>query len=406
MPLWCLLLSCRHRDHPEIIPEMTTELSAHPLCPCACQYVAMIMLGGGVGSISPANFGEHLLFLLGIILGSVVWAMVVGTICGMVSTADPCTIEFKQNMDSLNYFLLDMNMPQGLRIRAREYLRNRRDLSKRLAYNDLVKTVLSTDLRCEAIMHMSHEIFDRIWYLQDLEKMCLVSLADEMKNWGYAAQEKISSEPLTILRRGVAARTGNIITQGQHWGEDFIITAKALRDLRQAGALTFVEVITLTRADLDAVLKRFPAAAASVRVSALKMALKRVAVVVYQYYRVTKDRQQRALRRPSVMETLTTTIEGKMQDATPLNHLEILKNVIPNHRMRDIDGEGYIVEEAPQADVAEGVEEEASFEGVLARLREEQLVRERGEQKMQHQVQSIQSELSEVKGMLQELLRR
>ena len=168
----------------------------------------MIMLGGGVGSIAPTNFGEHLLFLLGTILGSVVWAMVVGTICGMVSTADPCTIEFKQNMDSLNYFLLDMKMPTHIRLRAREYLRNRRNLSKRLAYRELVDTVLSTELRSEAIMYMSQEMFESISYLSDLNKMCLVALTERMQDSSYAPQETISSLPLTILRRGVAARGG------------------------------------------------------------------------------------------------------------------------------------------------------------------------------------------------------
>ena len=51
-------------------------------------------------------------------------------------------------MDSLNYFLQDMNMPTAVRQRAREYLRNTRELRKRLSYSELIDK-LSPDLREE-----------------------------------------------------------------------------------------------------------------------------------------------------------------------------------------------------------------------------------------------------------------
>jgi hypothetical protein len=103
----------------------------------ASLYVALIQLGGGVGSIVPQNFPEYLLFFVGILLGSVTWAMVVGTICATLSTGDPYTIAFKQNMDALNYFLDDMNIDPKLHVGAREYLRNTRDLYKKREYNNL-----------------------------------------------------------------------------------------------------------------------------------------------------------------------------------------------------------------------------------------------------------------------------
>ena len=57
----------------------------------AALYVALIQLGGGVGSIVPENFSEYIVFLVGIIIGSVTWAMVVGTICATMATGDPYT---------------------------------------------------------------------------------------------------------------------------------------------------------------------------------------------------------------------------------------------------------------------------------------------------------------------------
>ena len=49
--------------------------------------------------------------------------MVVGTICGMMATADPHKIAFRQQMDSLNYFLTDTNQPDEIKIACRAYVR-------------------------------------------------------------------------------------------------------------------------------------------------------------------------------------------------------------------------------------------------------------------------------------------
>ena len=59
---------------------------------------------------------------------------------------------------------------------------------------------------------------------------------------------------LNILMRGVAAKAGNILTPSSHWGDDVIVSSLALRDLRPASALTYVEVATLAREDIDEVL--------------------------------------------------------------------------------------------------------------------------------------------------------
>ena len=92
-------------------------------------YVATLQIGGGVGSIVPENLAEYVLFIFCLISGSVMWAIVVGTICGLMATADPHDIAFRQNMDQLNYFMRDMQITQSVRIRAREYLRNTKVLA-------------------------------------------------------------------------------------------------------------------------------------------------------------------------------------------------------------------------------------------------------------------------------------
>lgn len=197
---------CRYADAGKVSPP-----TWHGEVWVAGLYVAMIQLGGGVGSIVPENFAEYIIFLVGIILGSVTWAMVVGTICATLATGDPHTNAFKQNMDSLNYFLEDMQMPPELRIRAREYLRNGRDLIKKLSYNELVAG-LSPDLRADIVLHMSAKTLEQVWYLRELEQAVRVELAMRLHREGFPPREKVSSVNLNILVRGVAAKAGNILT--------------------------------------------------------------------------------------------------------------------------------------------------------------------------------------------------
>lgn len=74
---------------------------------------------------------------------------------------DKCMcVRFSATGSSLNYFLRDMQFPADLRIRAREYMRNSRDLHKKLSYNQLISS-LSPDLRAEVVLRMSAKTLDQ-----------------------------------------------------------------------------------------------------------------------------------------------------------------------------------------------------------------------------------------------------
>ena len=68
-------------------------------------------------------------------------------------------------MDSLNYFLKDMNIPSDLRVRAREYLRNKRELYKTASYNEFLQSTLSPTLRIDIVAKMSGDMLTKtVWY--------------------------------------------------------------------------------------------------------------------------------------------------------------------------------------------------------------------------------------------------
>eukprot|EP00966_Prymnesium_polylepis_P327998 7383812-Prymnesium_polylepis.2 len=172
-------------------------------------------------------------------------------------------------------------MPQELRERVREYMRSSKDLAKSVSYNGLVER-LSPTLRGMAVRHMSQQTLTAVWYLAECEENFLVEVAVKMGRAGYAPREKVDSEGMRIVMRGVAAKAGAILTKtnGGFWGQDMIVTSRALRDLSSVSALSYLEVATLERDDLYACLENYPDSAQLVREAAMKIALQRAVVII------------------------------------------------------------------------------------------------------------------------------
>jgi len=350
--------------------------------------VAMIQLGGGVGSIVPENLAEYILFLVSIILGSVTWAMVVGTICATLSTGDPHNIAFKQNMDNLNYFLDDMNMPSELRIQAREYLRNTKDLAKKRSYIELMD-LFSPDLRQVVVLRMSAKMLKSVWYFQGLEDACVVNLSLRVQRAGYAPREKIPVGQLNILVRGVAARNGNILTPITTWGEDIIVSSLALRDRKGASALTYVEIASITREDLYEVLEEFPFSQQYVRKAAMKIAMQRAIVVVSEYIKMSRpgNRGQVSSQTAAIFQA----IEARKAGTQHIDGVQIMQMMtgVPIKEVEELEAE-----EEAEADGAGVVPTDLS--PLLKRMD----AQEAGRAKLEAEVKAVKSGLDEILKLL------
>ena len=44
------------------------------------------------------------------VLGSSIWAYIIGSACGIIATLNPHLIEYRQTMDELNYFCKDRKL--------------------------------------------------------------------------------------------------------------------------------------------------------------------------------------------------------------------------------------------------------------------------------------------------------
>ena len=78
-----------------------------------------------------------------------------------------------------------------------------------------------------------------------------------------------------IVMRGMCAMLGRVISGGKFFGEDMIITNPWLRNVSDAIALTFLQIVSLNREALFEVLPEFPVAYQVVRQAAYKLAFRR-----------------------------------------------------------------------------------------------------------------------------------
>lgn len=129
----------------------------------------------------------------------------------------------------------------------RDYYRQTLQLMKRQSYKELV-AMLSPGLSTDVNMRMGRWIMQCNPWMRECEPEFLRELFTRMERQAFAVREKIEASRLNVLCLGVVAYQGKIITatEGFVWG-DILLSARALRNMSPARALTYVEVTVLTR---------------------------------------------------------------------------------------------------------------------------------------------------------------
>ena len=87
------------------------------------------------------------------IMGSSVYAYVVGAVCGTIANMDEAKAAFNRYSDSLTIFCETANIPKNLTIRLREYFRQSRTVQAYRYHRELL-SVMSPGLVAEVAMKM------------------------------------------------------------------------------------------------------------------------------------------------------------------------------------------------------------------------------------------------------------
>lgn len=89
----------------------------------------LCLLNGGYGWLEPTTTMEHMLYVFIMLVGTVLWAIVQGVICGVFATGNPEEITFNQDMEALNFMMDDLTrrgreISTELRMRIRAFFRS------------------------------------------------------------------------------------------------------------------------------------------------------------------------------------------------------------------------------------------------------------------------------------------
>merc|ERR1719159_2155634 len=91
----------------------------------------------GYGDVVLVQIQEYLVCILCMLIGGVLWASIIGSLCGVVANMDPQLTEFRQTYDSMNLMMEDQKLPNSLRLRVREYLCESMHLNRVKSYEGL-----------------------------------------------------------------------------------------------------------------------------------------------------------------------------------------------------------------------------------------------------------------------------
>ena len=226
---------------------------------------------------------------------------------------------YRNSCDSINAFMKEHRASEELRLRVREYLRHSRTLAKKNALPGLLGNI-SHAQRHESLELCTAGLLLRVSWITTLEKECQQELATRLCYVAFAKGESIlhvatekASGTLYVINEGVAARVGNILTEGSSFGEDMILSTVNLRIIHAVNALTYIELATLPRASLDAVISEFPTSQAALRVCAAKMAMARAALIIHSHVKAKGKKRPQGVAEGKIGWSLIQSVNKQAQ---------------------------------------------------------------------------------------------
>ena len=223
---------------------------------------------------NPSNSTERVWAIVCMLVGSILWAYVIGAICTLISALDQDTALFHQTMDQLTVLMRRAAVPAELKTRLREFFHEARRATVARAHNSLLLQ-MSPMLRGSVAMHMHAQWIERVPWIKGSSAAFMSSLSLELAVSMYAPRELIEGTELHIVMRGVVAMGRHVICSGGVWGSDTILTSRRLQRTAPARAMTYVECSSLPSVSLWELLEKFPAEYKKMRTSACWLALRR-----------------------------------------------------------------------------------------------------------------------------------
>lgn len=268
----------------------TNPCNAGTIYIASIYWAVMTMTSIGYGDILPSTLTEFVVCSVCMMVSSILWAYIISVACGVMMTMDPEQTEFEQRMDAFNALAEDQNLPQHIRYRGREYIREER-YHERYMRNLQAMQFCGTDLQGCVARLMAHNYLDNIWFLRNASDELRADIANKMVPHFHEKRELIEYfGDLCIVERGAVGRGGRVLVPWSYWGDDMLLRNELLRFKKPCTTLTFTEIVTLSRHDMSVVLVAYPEEVRWFRRCAACVAMVRMACIYRQEQTGTRER--------------------------------------------------------------------------------------------------------------------
>mmetsp|Transcript_47237 Transcript_47237/g.131560 ORF Transcript_47237/g.131560 Transcript_47237/m.131560 type:complete len:350 (-) Transcript_47237:133-1182(-) len=239
----------------------------------ALYWAIMTLTGIGYGDITPQNHFEYWVASACMLLSGGLWAFTIGEVCGVVTNLLPHDVALKKEVDELNWLMADRGVNEARRREMRRYVYEAR-MVKRIEEQKSVVQNLSPMLQGQVLGSMMEGFCTKVSFLRSMHDTTVVALSMRLKSRLYAPGEEIApSRSLNLVRRGIGARAGRLLTIGDVWGTDLLLTDITLRESNFVRCLSYFEVLSLPAEALFAAVENNPPEFAKLRWAQVRLAL-------------------------------------------------------------------------------------------------------------------------------------
>ena len=248
-------------------------------------------IGYGDVAATPKMPEEQAVATMLMLFGSMLWAYIIATFCGMIAMMNPTGAAFRNTIDDLNRFMELQALEPEMKRRLREYFHQTKHLQIAQA-NRKLYAKMSPALAGEVAVKTSERWLKRVWFLAAVDGGFMAQLAMCIDAMVFAPAELAPVGKLYICHRGVALYGGRLLTAGRVWGEDMILESVHLIKPYSARAMNYLECYMISKDDLLKVAANFPGTLRHIRQCAIRLALTREIIRLAREKRVQDGDEQ------------------------------------------------------------------------------------------------------------------
>mmetsp|Transcript_16121 Transcript_16121/g.41049 ORF Transcript_16121/g.41049 Transcript_16121/m.41049 type:complete len:716 (-) Transcript_16121:262-2409(-) len=248
----------------------------------ALHFSVMTITSVGYGDVVPVQLEEYLVCIFVMLCSGVVYAYVIGSGCSVISNMDPVTAQFEQRMDALNGMAAEQKLRHPLRYRLREFVRESKNHEAYERSRGLLE-LFSPQIKSIVCQELSKRWVTSVWYFASASDLFIVALTTKMHNALFERREeaRLLQAKLCVVRRGSMARSGKVYLAGTPLGVEMIIADQKLLPSRIIMSLSYSEVASIAKDELDVILEEFPEERLAVHRAAMKLTLLHLVLRVF-----------------------------------------------------------------------------------------------------------------------------